>query len=335
MTATPHVAPRVVDRRGVQLNTDRQGRAFIPGTASASGSPSRQICRGASVPDMRTTAVAPASSAVRATARPWGVKSATNSSSRFAAVTIAKFTAQVTKPHGGHTPVSMLSLPLKSFGAKLIRCAQFRPARSDPRQQPSTRMRIACKQEIGPTSSAPMLSVERASNAAVKQQHCAHGAMTHSRECAFDDVGRAQMFQVLGGEVVEGEQCIGSLIKPSTALSYLTSQVSTKTSNAASASFLVSAIQTSCSARLAFDCWLFGSLLSTLAVLCTQQRGSRAILPRLPARTRARRRRPRAQARSQASVASGRAGDPSRIAYSRARHQSTRQAPSCLPAWRQ
>ena len=36
--------------------------------------------------------------------------------------------------------------------------------------------------------------------------------------------------------------------------------------------FFVSAIQMSWSARLAFDCWLFGNLLSTLAVLCTQQR---------------------------------------------------------------
>jgi hypothetical protein len=35
---------------------------------------------------------------------------------------------------------------------------------------------------------------------------------------------------------------------------------------------LVAAIQISCSARLAFDCWLFGSLFKTLAVLCTQQR---------------------------------------------------------------
>src|SRR6266436_4271756 len=66
-----------------------------------------------------------------------------------------------------------------------------------------------------------------------------------------------------------------SLIRHSTALSYLTAQVSTKASNAASASFLVSAIQISCSARLAFDCWLFGSLLRTLAVLCTQQRWPR------------------------------------------------------------
>jgi hypothetical protein len=34
----------------------------------------------------------------------------------------------------------------------------------------------------------------------------------------------------------------------------------------------VSAIQISRSARLTFGCWLFGSLLRTLAVLCTQQR---------------------------------------------------------------
>src|SRR3981189_1845103 len=45
-----------------------------------------------------------------------------------------------------------------------------------------------------------------------------------------------------------------------------------KQSNARSAVALDSAIQISCSARLAFGCWLFGSLASTLAVLCTQQR---------------------------------------------------------------
>src|SRR5688500_536326 len=50
-----------------------------------------------------------------------------------------------------------------------------------------------------------------------------------------------------------------------------------KASNAASASLLVSAIQISCNNRLAFGCWLFGSLLRTLAVLCTQQRCSRAV----------------------------------------------------------
>jgi hypothetical protein len=57
---------------------------------------------------------------------------------------------------------------------------------------------------------------------------------------------------------------------PPCALSYLTPQLSTKASNAARSSFLVSAIQISCSGRLAFDCWLFGSLLRMLAVLWTQ-----------------------------------------------------------------
>src|SRR5471030_1052194 len=37
-----------------------------------------------------------------------------------------------------------------------------------------------------------------------------------------------------------------------------------KASNASSAATLVSAIQISCNARLAFGCWLFGSLASTL-----------------------------------------------------------------------
>src|SRR5437764_3571374 len=50
-----------------------------------------------------------------------------------------------------------------------------------------------------------------------------------------------------------------------------------KASNAASATLLVSAIQISCNDRLAFGCWLFGSLLRTLAVLCTQQRCSRVV----------------------------------------------------------
>src|SRR3984893_6556072 len=50
-----------------------------------------------------------------------------------------------------------------------------------------------------------------------------------------------------------------------------------KASNAASASFLVSAIQISWSARLAFDCWPLGSLFKTLAVLCTQQRWPRVL----------------------------------------------------------
>src|SRR5205085_8354990 len=50
-----------------------------------------------------------------------------------------------------------------------------------------------------------------------------------------------------------------------------------KASNAASATLLVSAIQISCNDRLAFGCWLFGSLFRTLAVLCTQQRCSRVV----------------------------------------------------------
>src|SRR3977135_1219016 len=45
-----------------------------------------------------------------------------------------------------------------------------------------------------------------------------------------------------------------------------------KASNASSAATLVSAVQISCNARLAFGCWLFCNLASTLAVLCTQQR---------------------------------------------------------------
>src|ERR1700739_3018024 len=56
-----------------------------------------------------------------------------------------------------------------------------------------------------------------------------------------------------------------------------------KASNASSAAALVSAIQISCNARLAFGCWLFGNLASTFAVLCTQQRCSRVLGQTSPA----------------------------------------------------
>src|SRR5215475_7167131 len=46
---------------------------------------------------------------------------------------------------------------------------------------------------------------------------------------------------------------------------------------------VISAIQISCSARLAFGCWLFGNLASTFAVLCTQQRCSRVFGQTSPA----------------------------------------------------
>src|SRR5271168_3860495 len=56
-----------------------------------------------------------------------------------------------------------------------------------------------------------------------------------------------------------------------------------KASNASSAAALVSAIQISCNARLAFGCWLFGNLAITFAVLCTQQRCSRVFGQTSPA----------------------------------------------------
>src|ERR1700689_822088 len=56
-----------------------------------------------------------------------------------------------------------------------------------------------------------------------------------------------------------------------------------KASNASSAAALVSAIQISCNERLALGCWLFGNLARTFAVLCTQQRCSRAFGQTSPA----------------------------------------------------
>ena len=39
----------------------------------------------------------------------------------------------------------------------------------------------------------------------------AHRAVADCRERAFDDVGRAQMLPMLGGEVVERQQCVAIL----------------------------------------------------------------------------------------------------------------------------
>ena len=71
-----------------------------------------------------------------------------------------------------------------------------------------------------------------------------------------------------------------------------------KASNASSASAFVSAIQISCSARLAFGCWLFGSL-SRRSRSCAPSSAARAFSARprrRPSRTRARHRRRRAAA---------------------------------------
>src|SRR6476620_8087953 len=81
-----------------------------------------------------------------------------------------------------------------------------------------------------------------------------------------------------------------------------------KASNASSAAALVSAIQISCNARLAFGCWLFGNLAITFAVLCTQHAAQTfsARPHRRPSRTRVRHRRWRAAAARRARAASAR-----------------------------
>ena len=98
----------------------------------------------------------------------------------------------------------------------------------------------------------------------------AHRSVADGRERAFDGIGRAQMLPVLGREVIEASRASLSFVH-GIARSFDAPGLDEGV-EATSASFFVSAIQISWSARLAFDCWLFGNLLSTLAVLCTQQR---------------------------------------------------------------
>ena len=119
------------------------------------------------------------------------------------------------------------------------------------------------------------------------------GAVAHGGERALDRVGRPQVFPMLGREVVECQQRVAILAQAVGSLLVLERVALDEGVERGSAAALVSAIQISCSARLAFGCWLFGNLASTFAVLCTQQRCSRVFGQTSPApsRTRARRRR--------------------------------------------
>jgi len=81
---------------------------------------------------------------------------------------------------------------------------------------------------------------------------------------------------MFGREIAEGEQGLAILTQAFGGL-IVFQLVGGDEGSAASASLLVSAIQISCNDRLALGCWLVGSLLRTLAVLCTQQRCSRVV----------------------------------------------------------
>src|SRR5277367_1235149 len=80
-----------------------------------------------------------------------------------------------------------------------------------------------------------------------------------------------RVLPMLSREVVERQQRLAVLHQATHRFVVFDAQVATKASKAVLASIFVSAIQMSCRASLALDCWLFGNLLSTLAVLCTQQ----------------------------------------------------------------
>jgi hypothetical protein len=95
------------------------------------------------------------------------------------------------------------------------------------------------------------------------------------REGALDDVGRARMLTVLRREVAKSEQRVTILGEAIDRLLVLDAPCLDEGIEGCERVLLGPAIQISWNARLAFGCWLFGSLLSTLAVLCTQQRWPR------------------------------------------------------------
>ena len=91
--------------------------------------------------------------------------------------------------------------------------------------------------------------------------------MPDGREGAFNGVRRSQVLPVLGREVLERPAAHRGPWSGNRQLSVFDLVGSTKASKAATASYLVSAIQTSCSARLALVCRLFGSLFRMSAVV--------------------------------------------------------------------
>src|SRR5215207_6065722 len=102
----------------------------------------------------------------------------------------------------------------------------------------------------------------------------AHGAVADRCERAFDDVGCAQMLPVLGREVVEGKQRIAILGQAVDRLGVFDAPGFDEGVES-DERLLLGLGHPDLLQRLAFACWLLGSLLRTLAVLCTQQRWPR------------------------------------------------------------
>ena len=97
-------------------------------------------------------------------------------------------------------------------------------------------------------------------------------ALSHGGECAFDRVGGAQMLPMLGGKVVERQHRLAILDQACGRLVVLDGAGLDEGVEGAFCVVPGLGLRISWRARFAFECWLLGSLLSTLAVLCTQQR---------------------------------------------------------------
>ena|SRR5438067_5451931 len=87
------------------------------------------------------------------------------------------------------------------------------------------------------------------------------------------------MLPVLDREVVEAEQGVAILDQALNRLVVFDAPGLDEGVEGGKPIVLVSTIQVSCSARLAFGCWLFGSLLRTLAILCTRGPLKKAPMP--------------------------------------------------------
>ena len=107
--------------------------------------------------------------------------------------------------------------------------------------------------------------------------NCCKGRFRTARKTLSTGLGVRICVQCSAGQSVKANNLSLSWINLPTALLSLSPSNVMRRSNAAAASFWVSAIPMSCRSDLALSCRDLGGAWVTFAVLCTQQRGSRVV----------------------------------------------------------
>jgi hypothetical protein len=139
---------------------------------------------------------------------------------------------------------------------------------------PSSLRQEACAAWIIPAFAGTSLE-HHDDGGVVRQAAFAAGCAMADGEGALDGVAGADVFPMLGREIVECQQRPAIFGQARGRLVVFAWYLARKRSQAFSASARPSAIQISLRSASALDCTDFGSLFSTFIVLCTQHRGER------------------------------------------------------------